>query len=190
MEKQHKEMLLPHLLKDDGVKHFWKDVYYNIHHHQSVFIALTGRQGSGKTVFQYYIDQILKLPFTHIYSMEEYQHTIKNMPTLSHIAILDGTLLFPSRNFSSKEQKELQRQLNVFRAFSNIYSISFPFFDEADASIRKHFYECKIIKSGNNRIAEIDNGENIYTIKIPTMTTEIIEQIHSKDILNKKSNLT
>ena len=189
LNKDHKEMLLPYLIKDEGTQRFWKDVYYSIYHNQSVFLALTGRQGSGKTVFQYFIDTILKLPSKHIYSLTEYNNVVKDMPSKSHIAILDGTLLFPSRNFSSKEQKELQRQLNVFRAFSNVYSISFPFFEEADATIRKHFYECKILKVGQNRLAEINHGDSKYTIKIPNIDDKTIQDIHKIDLSNKKSNL-
>lgn len=184
-------MTYTYIFQGHGIKQFWKDCHYEVNHNNSVFLALTGRQGTGKTVFQYWIDDILNLPSIHIYTKEEFNFLMRGeeFPIKHHIAIMDGTLLFPSRDFSSKDQKQLQRQVNVLRAFQNVYSISFPFFEEADKTIQRHFYECKLSKTSSRRYVKIVNSENEYSIEIPNFSKEKIEQIHQLDRKYKSSNL-
>lgn len=156
---------------------------------QSIMLLIHGKQGTGKTVFQYYLSQLLDIPGKQIYNIEEYKQVVSHMPTKSVINFLDTTLLFPSRNFSSKDQKKLQEQINVYRAFSNVYTASVPSIEEIDVTFRRHFDQVKILNVFEKRFAHITIGKRLFVLAIPKFNEKYLQEIHKIDVLAKSKAL-
>lgn len=156
-------------------------------------MLIHAKQGSGKTVFQYYLIEQLKIPDVRIYTLEQFQEAIRKIEDGTihryHVAIMDGTLLFPSRNFTSKEAKELQRQVAVLRAFENIYTISFPFPEDGDLSLRKNFDLVEINNHSDRWQAIYEDKERSFNLNIPEYDESTLAEWHEIDQKYKRGNL-
>lgn len=101
----------------------------------------------------------------------------------------DASLLFPSRTWNNKQQKEIQKVTNILRIFQNIYVMAIPNFEELDISFRRHFHEAKIRLVHDRRILEVKYNEERFFILIPNLNKEYIAKIDILDRQQKKLSL-
>ena len=160
------------------------NVFYS---HQSVFIAIEGRQGIGKTVSQYYLRDILgfKQDFEIVYTRDQLDILRDEFPTLKFIMFPDMSMLFTSRNWD----KHIQEFTNTLRAFENVYCLSIPFFEEMDKAFRLQFDISELEMFFDRRILKINTAGRIFRIVIPGLEKEVIEKIHELDLRYKRKRM-
>jgi len=172
---------------DDDLQKLLSYVYNVFETHQSVFIAIEGRQGIGKTVSQYYLRDILgfRQDFEIVYTRDQLDILRDEFPTRKFIMFPDMSMLFTSRNWD----KHIQEFTNTLRAFENVYCLSIPYFEEMDKAFRLQFDISELEMFFDRRILKIDTAGRIFRIVVPSLETKVIEKIHELDLKYKRKRM-
>lgn len=154
----------------------------------SVFLVFTAEQGTGKTISMFYMAHLYKQEVIEIYTKEDLAEYLKrDIEDMKNKTVVfpDITILFNSRSWNTKLGKSLQKWINLLRILKQVVIMNIPFFEDADISIRKHFYECETVKIQNKRLVHINQENKRYTIQIPHLDLDFRESIEQKDMVKK-----